>query len=79
MEEFTAYNPFDQYTCISDRGVCLTGQQQGDVEVYLYGLEGFFVEIRFNSLLDRLEKITVFAGGPCLEFYLEQITLPVML
>ncbi|CAA9342404.1 MAG: hypothetical protein AVDCRST_MAG56-7949 [uncultured Cytophagales bacterium] len=79
MQEFASYNPFDQHMCICDHGVCLDGKQEGEYEVYLYSVASFFVEVRYHSLTERADPMTIFKKGPCLERYLAEITLPAAL
>ncbi len=79
MEEFAAYSPFDQHMCICDQGVCLQGRQEGFYEVYLYSIQRFFVEVRYQPVTEEFDPMVVFKDGPRLEGYLAEISLPATL
>ncbi len=79
MAEFTAYSPFDQHMYVCDQGVCLEGRQEGNHEVYLYGVGSFFVEVRYHSLTERFAPMLIFNKGPLLDRYLADISLPATL
>ncbi len=79
LAEFISYSLVEQHQYICDRGVCLQGKQEGEFEVYLYGVESFFVELRYHTLSQRFARVKAFKEGPCLEEYLAGITLPAIL
>jgi hypothetical protein len=59
-------------------GHCLTVRSHGDYSIMLYHTGQFFAEVWYNSLDEYLITIRGFNSCQLLDFYLDEITLPVL-
>jgi hypothetical protein len=60
------------------RNHCVAVRSQGDCQIMLYHTGQFFVEVWYNAAEEHLITIRGFNDCQLLDFYLDEITLPVL-
>ena len=75
LHHFNALDQDKQRWWVLERGVYLSNRKTDDFTVFLFQLDGFYIEIFFHNENDEVYLIKSFANTDELEPYLEEINL----
>ena len=79
LQHFNALNQEKQRWWVLERGVYLCNRKTRDFTVFLFQLDGFYIEIYFYNADDTVFLIKSFDDMDSLEPYLTQINLTPLL
>ena len=75
LQEFRLLAKERQIEAIKDKGVYLSNRQEGEGNIILYQLEGFYVEVLFDGQELQGPKIKSFDADESLDIYLLQVNI----
>lgn len=75
IEEFNELSPEDQHRTVARRGVMLRDRITHSFMIFLYALDGFYIELFFHKASGVLAALKPFDSTDGLTPYLEEIDL----
>jgi hypothetical protein len=76
LYDFKAMSIHKQCKVLAELGVHLIDRVAGGYKFVLYQIDAFYVEVKYNSIIDEIICIKTFLTPSLLEPYLNQISLP---
>ena len=73
--EYLSLDEIDQEKLLWQRGEMLVQHNEKDAATALYQLAGFYIEVEYNLLQQRIAAFNIFEDGPKLDRYLATISL----
>ena len=71
LYEFNQLSEQEQHAMIHSRATFLEVIEEGNNRYALYGLESFFVELKYHTPSDSIKELKTFKRGRALDKYLE--------
>ena len=75
IKEFTTLNDDRQAKALVERGTFLAERYYKNFTIFLYGLDGFYVEIFHNLKFNAMQGMREFEDDEALDPYLETIDI----
>jgi hypothetical protein len=74
--QFKVLSEYKQYEFLKNKGVFIAGRISTAYKFFLYQIDSFYVELKYNLYETRIEAIKCFSDLKPLDPYLENIKLP---
>jgi len=75
LDEFSILNETRQAETLLDHGIFLADRLYKNFSIFLYQLDGFYVEVYHNLRFDVMQGIRCFGDDDALQPYLESIDI----
>lgn len=75
LYEFNTLNMEAQIDAVCSKGVCLGGRQEPQFRIFLYQVDGFYVEVFYHWGTKKVTDFKAFMDTDLLEPYLDEINL----
>ncbi len=79
IQQFDTLSKEDQQNELLKNGIFLAERQDGPFRIMLYQLNGFYVEVYFFNLYNKVAFFQTFEDTEALQPYLEQINVKTLL
>lgn len=79
IQQFDTLSKENQQEVLLNKGVFLAERQDGPFRIMLYGLNGFYVEVYFFNLYNKVAFFQSFEDTEALQPYLEQVDISAVL
>jgi hypothetical protein len=76
LYQFKALDEFEQHEVLWDKGVFITHRAEAGCTLMLYQIDGFYVELTYDSDMNKIVGLRSFLNTNRLEPYLKNIHLP---
>jgi hypothetical protein len=76
LYQFKALDETQQYEVLWDKGVFITHRAEAGCTLMLYQIDAFYVELKYDSDMNKLVCLRSFLSTNRLELYLKNIHLP---
>ena len=78
MYQFNQLKREDQFKVLWDKGIFLNDRTD-DYRFALYQIEAFYIEVKYDSLVNEIVGLRTFLSTTPLQPYLEKMTIPKLL
>ncbi len=79
LHDFYTLSSEAQRKAVQQKGIFLMSRDKEGIRVFLFALEGIYIEAFFNSSLSRIEHVRAFTSVDLLTPYLEKIDITALL